>query len=249
MPAVIIVPLLAFAPGLFWLWYFYKKDRVEPEPLKEIRKCFLLGMAVALPASFLNDFISMISHTLFLVVSAPIVEESLKFMVVRKTVYESAEFDEPMDGVVYGAATALGFASIENLVYLGSTYAQGYQAFTMTVILRAFLTVPGHALWACIWGFALGVAKFSQPDRARKLLAKGLLLAIALHGLFNLLTLIGPLFGIGMLILTPLVWRLVIRRIQRAEGMSPHSATGGHTGKPDSRQSISMVETDETSQQ
>ena len=99
--------ILAFAPGLFWLAYFYSKDRLEPEPLYRVRNCFLIGMIVVVPAILvekLTDF----SLIFTLVVGAPIIEEYFKFVAVRYTIYESAEFDEPMDGIVYAAATALG---------------------------------------------------------------------------------------------------------------------------------------------
>jgi RsiW-degrading membrane proteinase PrsW (M82 family) len=232
--ALLVVPILAFAPGIFWLWYFYKKDKAEPEPLAEIRRCFFLGMVVALPASIINDLAHVVSTGLFLFVSAPIVEESFKFLVVRKTIYEKREFDQPMDGVVYGVAVALGFASVENLYYLGKTYSEGYELFATVVVLRAFLSVPAHALWACIWGFALGLAKFSEPSKRRGIIAKGLVLAMVLHSTFNVIAMTGPLFALGMLILTPVLWKIANKRIRDALSLSEHLPPAPETSSAES---------------
>ncbi len=229
--ALLFVTVLSFAPGIFWLWYFYKRDRVEPEPLTEIRRCFFLGIAVAIPASIINDVANLISTGVFLLVSAPIVEESFKFLVVRRTVYEKGEFDEPMDGVVYGVAVALGFASVENLYYLGRTYSQGYELFATVVFLRALLSVPAHALWACVWGFALGVAKFSEPTKRRGIVVKGLVLAMVLHSVFNLVAMSGAFFALGMLILTPLLWKIANKRIREALSLSHPSPQVSQTAR------------------
>ncbi|MFH0825481.1 MAG: PrsW family glutamic-type intramembrane protease, partial [Pseudomonadota bacterium] len=116
---LLLLPALGFAPGLFFLYYFYKKDRIEPEPLFMIRNCFVMGMIAVIPAMILEwPFTGM---GVFLVcIVGPVVEEVVKFTTVRLTVYKHAEFDEPLDGVVYSASTALGFASLENLFYLVS---------------------------------------------------------------------------------------------------------------------------------
>jgi RsiW-degrading membrane proteinase PrsW (M82 family) len=105
--------------------------------------------------------------------------------------------------------------------------------FATVVVLRAFLSVPGHALWACIWGFALGIAKFSEPSLRRVIIAKGLALAMALHSIFNLVCMSGPLFALGMLILVPIVWKLANRKITEALKLSPHSARRQETSGTD----------------
>ena len=108
---------LAFGPAIFWLWYVYQKDRWEPEPRALVVKTFLWGMACALPAA-LGEALFFWSGFFLIVVAAPVIEEYAKYFVVSRTVYREIEFSEPMDGIVYSAAAALGFASIENLLYL-----------------------------------------------------------------------------------------------------------------------------------
>jgi RsiW-degrading membrane proteinase PrsW (M82 family) len=230
MEALIILTL-AFAPGLFWLWYFFKRDKIEPEPLHQIRNCFFLGMAVVFPSALAEAPFSLVSSQATLVIGAPIVEELAKFLVVRYTVFRTAEFDEPMDGVVYAAAVALGFASLENTYYLFAEYRHGPQSFALVTVFRAILSVPGHALWSSMWGYALGFAKFSDKKLRKRLIFEGLLLAMVMHAVFNFLCLAGPVWPIGMLILVPLMWRMTSRRIEKALKASPHVHIAADNGK------------------
>ena len=223
---------LAFAPGIFWLWYFYRKDKLEPEPRGLVIRMFFFGMLATIPAIILELPFKK-PELLLLVIAAPVAEELCKFLTVRWTIYKNNNFDEPMDGIVYGAATALGFASAENVFYLLGAYfspeeifpgANPDQALWTVFSVRALLSVPGHALFGAVWGYALGWAKFSEPKHGRKLVVRGLLLAIVLHGVFNFL-LVQPypaLKAVGMLILVSVMWRLTHRRIAKALAGSPH---------------------------
>jgi RsiW-degrading membrane proteinase PrsW (M82 family) len=229
---------LSLAPGVFWLWFFYRRDRLEPEPKSLVIKMFFLGMALVLPAIALERPFSGRTVTL-LVFAAPVIEEALKFAAVRLTIYRHREFDEPMDGIVYAVAVALGFASLENAYFILSSYlapqlALEYSnpvwAFGMVwklYLIRAFLTIPGHALWSALWGYSLGLAKMDMVSRKRAAIVRGLILSCVLHGLFNLMLLNFPPGALGMLVLVPLMWILVHRRITAALAQSPH---GQHRG-------------------
>ncbi len=217
----LIIAAVAFAPGLFWLWYFFKKDRAHPEPLYLIRKCFFWGMVAIVPAGLFELSLGSFSSFWQFVFIAPVIEELLKFWTVRWAVFDRVEFDEPVDGIVYAAAAALGFAAAENVLYLLRAYRMDAETVATLAIIRAFLSVPGHALWSAMWGYALGFAKFSDRKRGRELIVKGLLLAAALHGIFNLVCLSGPLFAVGMLIVVPIFWSIANRRIHEAIAASP----------------------------
>lgn len=224
---------LSFAPGVFWLWFFYRRDTLEPEPKSLVIRMFFLGMALVLPAIVLERPFSG-RTALLLVCAAPVIEEALKFAAVRLTIYRHREFDEPMDGIVYAVAAALGFASLENAYFILSSYlapqiALDYSnpvwAFGMVwklYLIRAFLTVPGHALWSALWGYVLGLAKMNMVKNRRSAIARGLALSCALHGLFNLMLLNFPPGAVGMLVLVPLMWVLVHRRITAALAQSPY---------------------------
>lgn len=224
-----------FRPWDFLALVLLQEGQAGAEPKHLIVKTFLLGMLVALPVALVEaPFIS--SKFLLAVIAAPIIEEYAKYLVVRKTVYKHVEFDEPMDGIVYAAAAALGFASAENAFYLTAAYlspqkllqsSEPVSAFgvVLTVfIIRALLSVPGHALFSSMWGYALGWAKFTDGKRRGRLILKGLLLAIVFHGLFNSLLITVPLAALGMLILIPVMWRMLRRRIADALAGSPHAS-------------------------
>ena len=245
---------LSFSPGIFLLWLFYKKDTLEPEPKSMVIKVFVFGMIAVIPAGLVEHLAGawiripgLSTGVLILVVLAPVVEELAKFLTVRLTIYRNAEFDEPMDGIVYGAACALGFASVENALYLGRAYfspeglpiPSSWAEVTVTVgmvyIVRALLAVPGHALWSSIWGYALGRAKFiSNPSAARRLVLIGLALSIFFHGLHNFLSINSATFGLtGLFILSFLMWRLVNKNVRTALVESPFNPESGSAIPPD----------------
>lgn len=220
MDAVLLL-LLALAPAIFWLYYFYSRDRYEPEPLSWILAVYILGAAVTIPVALVEGAAGMfVPAVLAAVVIAPIVEESGKYLVVKRSVYSSPEFDEPVDGIVYAAAAGLGFATLENIVYVFSSFEGSFLFAVQTGVVRAFLSVPGHVLFSAMWGYALGQSKFLSPARGSVLVFSGLVLAIAAHGLFNFLLFSDLGFAFLVLILVPLLWIMVDRRIRRALGQS-----------------------------
>ena len=186
------------------------KDWYEPEPLRLVVKVFLLGALVVIPAAIVEyPFPSDIITSSII---APAIEEILKFSVVFFFVYRLPEFDEPVDGIVYSAASGLGFAAAENIIYvLEGGFAVG--------IVRAFATVPGHMIFSCIWGFALGIAKFRPESDRGGIIAAGLVGAILLHGIFNFslefFEFAGLLFI--LLLLIPLGWWFTQRNIGTAQ--------------------------------
>nr|BAL53364.1 hypothetical conserved protein [uncultured Acetothermia bacterium]BAL59637.1 hypothetical conserved protein [Candidatus Acetothermum autotrophicum] len=213
--------VLAFGPGIFWLWYVYHKDRWEPEPRALVLRTFLWGMACALPAALLEIPFAW-SGVFLIVIAAPAIEEYAKYFVVSRTVYRQLEFNEPMDGIVYAAAAALGFASIENLLYLLA--AQSQDILTPVFIGRALFSVPGHVLFSTIWGAALGRAKFvSDLARQRALMHSGLLTAMAAHGLFNLLAMFELFGALGLLVFLFFAWKFFHRRIEEALAESSYA--------------------------
>jgi RsiW-degrading membrane proteinase PrsW (M82 family) len=234
-----ITPLfvLAVAPGIFWLYYFYQKDRCKPEPLALIMRMFILGILITAPAAFIENFISLfllktsffgiflaypatllenVVELVLVVVAAPIVEEFSKFIVVERTVYRRADFDEPIDGIVYATAAALGFATLENIIYVFSGLMMSLPIAVGTGLVRAVLSVPGHALFAVMWGFALGHAKFLPEKQRTRVILGGLGLGILFHGIFNFLVLTNVGFAFLIFLAIPLMWWIVGKKIDLA---------------------------------
>ncbi|MBN1897902.1 MAG: PrsW family intramembrane metalloprotease [Spirochaetes bacterium] len=215
--------VLGFAPGLFWLWFFYKKDKFEPEPKRLILKVFLFGIFISIPilivenlaASFLWP-LQTISFSLyylffnFLVVGPT--EEFFKYFVVKKTVYKKEEFNEVMDGIIYCIASALGFASIENVGYM-------LQFGKTIIIFRSMTATLTHAICSGILGYYLGLAKFNKEKEAF-LITKGLLIASIIHGLYNFVLCTRTLRLAVILILAGSLFFL-FKKIKQAQTLSP----------------------------
>ncbi len=227
---IIAVIALALAPGLFWFWYFMWRGRLLPRLRRRVIVFFFVGVAVLAPALLLEKPFS--GNTfLLLVFAAPVLEESLKLLAVAGWARYSGPVEKPQEGALFALATALGFATAENvytivIFYLAPQLALGLSdpvwAFGMIwklYLLRALLTVPGHALWSALWGYALGVKDSEGRTRGWLFTARALALAVVLHGLFNLMLLNFPPGAVGMLVLFPLTWWLVMRRMPGKRGI------------------------------
>jgi RsiW-degrading membrane proteinase PrsW (M82 family) len=133
-------------------------------------------------------------------------------------VYDRIEFNDPMDGIVYACASALGFATLENIIYVFSSLETSVTLAVGTGVVRALLSVPGHALFSSMWGYSLGQAKFRPVEERSGIIIRGLILAMILHGLFNFL--LAEYIGVAVLVLVlvPGMWLLVNRKINLALG-------------------------------
>lgn len=186
--------LLAFVPGIIWLWMVYRRDSYRPEPRRLVVRTFIWGAAVAVPVAAVQSVLVIaldldllralqgdglspgaIAYMSFVVAGAT--EELGKFLVVSRTVYRSPYFDEPMDGLVYASASALGFASLENVGYV---LTFGWEV----ILVRGVFSTVAHVLFAAMWGYPLGIGKV-RPGGARRRIWTGLIVAMAAHGLFD----------------------------------------------------------------
>lgn len=190
----LLISTLSLLPCALWLLYFASQSRYKQPSRRVILYTFLLGALSTLPALAVNiageRVLSALSGRsewtypliLFFVVAPA--EELLKLLVVYLYSYRQPEFDEPLDGVIYAAAAALGFAAVENAIFLAETGP-------LLLLVRGPLTNPGHALFSALWGLSLSRAK-AAPNMARArlpIIARGYLLAALLHGTFDLLLL------------------------------------------------------------
>lgn len=218
--SLLILLVLAFSPGVFWLWCFARKDVYRPEPRRLLALTFFLGMAATIPAGIANGLFldeSVVSEQAslasfaagMLFVVGP-VEELSKFAAVRLGPYRSLYFDEPTDGLVYSAAASLGFASLENLVYVIS--------FGPAVMLaRAPLSTLAHVVFGSIWGYALGL-QTQRRSGGMALVIGGLLLAAAAHAIFNVVVFTFWPVAV-LLVVLGTTWTL--RRFDWAQRVSP----------------------------
>lgn len=177
---------LAVAPGLAIAIYVYWKDKFDKEPKRLMVLGFILGiistiLAVILEKTwthfgfFLSNNSLMTGFYAFIVVGFS--EELSKYVFLKRYLYSHKEFDEPYDGITYSVMVGMGFATLENILYVAEG---GFH----TAIVRLFMAVPAHAAFAVIMGYYIGLAKFNPAKRTSYLLM-GLLGATALHGAYD----------------------------------------------------------------
>jgi RsiW-degrading membrane proteinase PrsW (M82 family) len=172
-------------PALLAMWYVDRLDSKRPEPKKTLRKITLFGVLSVIPAIILELIVNLgappaytYGHALYTsFVMAAGVEELCKVLVVVWFVWKLPEFDERMDGIVYATRAGLGFAAVENILYLLS--AETTEGFIYMYVARALLAVPGHAIWAGLMGYFAAKKKFDGTGPG---ILGGYLIAVALHG-------------------------------------------------------------------
>ncbi len=187
-----LIPTLIFASTLRWI------DRYEREPTPLVIAAFLWGATPAVIIAAVSEIIADVPLGLFnlsaakLISSsaiAPVIEELAKGIFVFAVYwFFQREFDDPIDGIVYGALVGFGFALTENVFYfLGAWVAGGWGQWTVLVVLRAFLFGMNHAFFTSLTGLGLGLARVTAPFFARVIFAlAGLGAAILFHSIHNL---------------------------------------------------------------
>lgn len=203
IPGLIVAS--AIAPALLLLWLVVAADS-RPEPPRIVWISVGLGALSCIPAAlvelWLRRHVPIIGSTTLAgfetaLLFAGIPEESIKVSIIAAIALRARDFDEPMDGVVYGTAVGLGFAAVENVVYVASNTHWAFVA-----IMRGVLSVPGHGAFGAIagayvararFGGALGAHRTSRWRRPRLFLSAWLI-PVVLHTLFD-----GSLFSLGKL--------------------------------------------------
>lgn len=213
--------LLASAPALFWLWLFYRRDRWEKEPKSLVLRLYLFGALAAVPAYFAEYALLGRRGLWFdLFVAVGVVEELAKILPVLLFACRHRAFNEPMDGILYAVAAALGFATVENglyAVYLGP----------LIIVPRSLTATLMHVGMSGLVGYQLGRARFLQRGRLWRVLT-AFAVVVVLHGSYDLLLLraaepgVPALLGqltVGLMIPTLLV--MLWLAVRRADRLSP----------------------------
>ncbi len=194
MAPLSILVLVAILPIILICLYVYNKDR-DKEPTKLLVKLFFLGIlscSIVLAFSFLTSFIpflrkdvndmSLIGVLIYSFVEVALVEEFVKWIMVYNFGYKSKHFDQLYDIVVYSVFVSLGFAFLENILYVLP------QGLIRVGVVRAFLAVPGHASNAIFMGYFLSLARIYK-NKDEKISKRNIFLSILvptiLHGIYD----------------------------------------------------------------
>ena len=207
--------LVTILPSILIVLFFVKSDKFK-EPTKEIIKVFFLGIFITIPAYYLNTYLSEIWYStnaseglISSFLTAAPVEEGLKLSVLYFFVYKMKDFNEPIDGIVYGVTVSLGFATLENIYYV-YLLADYFETTSMTLaILRSFSAIPAHAVFGIFMGyFFMKYVFIKKGDN----LIFAFLVPFVLHGCYNLFTSSNFLVS---LILILIAWIVALRMFSR----------------------------------
>jgi RsiW-degrading membrane proteinase PrsW (M82 family) len=179
------------------MWWYYRQDVYEKEPVGLIALLFVLSMPLSVLVGLLQWVIdgggqNILSenenfwlHIFFYLVVVAVPEELAKFMVVYTLTRRNKHFNEQIDGIIYAAAAALGFATFENIFFITDVGE-------FIILLRGPVSALAHVLFAAMWGASLGFAKFNpSPERQRRMIIYGLLRAILTHAIFDIFISLG----------------------------------------------------------
>lgn len=187
----IIVYIAALLPIVLLLWYIYKRDKWQPEPIGQMLKAFFLGITSVILSLFISipsgaiglypaeatSIAGAISVAFF---GAAIPEELAKFFILWLFLRKNRHFNEKMDGIVYAVCVSLGFAALENIMYLTSNYEE----WLVTGISRALFAVPGHFCFGILMGYYYSLAKF-YPCKRQSHWTLALAAPILAHGAYD----------------------------------------------------------------
>ena len=212
---------LSLAPVLIILVYVYFRDKYEQEPWDLLLKAILMGASITLPVVLVESFLVEVkplmgrfgnaAYMSFLV--AGLTEESFKFIALYLLIWRNPAFNEKFDGIVYAVFVALGFAGIENILYV-------FQNGAGVGLIRALTAVPAHALFGITMGYYFGIAHMVKEFR-RPFLWLSLLIPVFLHGIYDFILFSGSPLLI-MVFLPYLVW-LYITGFRRMKLISDSS--------------------------
>jgi RsiW-degrading membrane proteinase PrsW (M82 family) len=182
------------------MWWYYHQDLYDKEPKRLLALVFVLGIPVSLISGLYEYTIDQVGKQgdktlsqsdnpllviFFYVLIVGLTEELGKLCIVGLIAYRNEAFNEQVDGIIYAAASALGFATFENVFF---SLDQG----AVILLLRGPFSTLGHVLFSSLWGSGLGLAKFEQKTgRKVRLVLTGLLYAVLTHAAYDLLIAFG----------------------------------------------------------
>jgi len=221
-PKTLLFAILSGAiPAIFWLWFWFKEeDSEDPEPIGLVIISFIIGALLVFVAIWLEKYsLNFIKDGGTQIVVWSAIEELLKFSGIMIIIYGNSNIDKPIDYPMYFIATALGFAALENILYLLNPFSvDGTVVGMLTGNLRFLGSTLLHAIASAMIGSALGLSFYLKRYRGIYLLG-GLLCAIILHSVFNFFIMKGSgenfLSVFGFLWVVTIINILIFEKLKR----------------------------------
>lgn len=214
---MIILLTAAIAPSLALFSYFYLRDQFSQEPSRLLFQSFIYGAVLTFPILFLQYVFNeeeVFNHALTNYILFPsIIEEFFKWLVLLIAIFRHVDFEDPYDGILYGASVSLGFATVENIIYL-------LEFGTDIAFMRALLPVSSHALFGVVMGYYLGKAKFSEAGREKEWLFWAFFIPLILHVLYNASLHFNDNILFGAVPFMLFLWWFGLRKVKQAHLLS-----------------------------
>lgn len=214
---MILLLSVAIAPGLALFSYFYLRNQISAEPSRTLFHTFIYGAILTFPILFIQHVFEVehIFQSMFLrnVLFTSVLEEFFKWLILVMAIYQHVEFDDPYDGILYGASVSLGFATVENILYI---FTFGMD----TAFLRALLPVSSHAIFGVVMGYYLGRAKFALSESSKPLLFIALLAPLSLHMMYNGILSVKWISLYFMIPFMLFLWWLCLAKVKKAHLMT-----------------------------
>ena len=186
--------ILAIAPVITIVLWIYLKDKYDKEPIHILTKFFTFGVLISVLAIYIEEWfikINIFSESMDIFymsfIVAGLVEEGLKSLILIPNLLKEENFNEKLDGIIYSVFLSLGFASVENIIYI--LYEDPTSAFEVGVI-RSIISVPAHMMFGVIMGYYISKYKFTDCKSKKRNLILAIILPILLHGVFDFILMI-----------------------------------------------------------
>ena len=203
----------AIAPAFALLSFFYLRNEMFTEPRRTLVHAFLYGAIITFPVLFIQYILkaeSVIENPFVAnVIFSSTIEEFFKWIVIFVAILRHVEFDDPYDGILYGVAVSLGFATVENVIFLLSFGIE--EAF-----IRAIFPVSSHALFGVVMGYYFGKSKFSTNNREKEYLFLAFFGSLALHFSYNTIFTIKGQVLYFIIPFMLFLWWFALRKVKRA---------------------------------
>ncbi len=194
LETIFIYALAAILPAILLITYIYRHDKVEKEPIGLLVKLFFCGVFCAIPAIILETIADeviipeMMIQTQFefgviTALAVGIIEEGCKFFFLYRKTWRNYNFNYTFDGIVYAVTISLGFAAIENVIYV---FSYGLSL----AVTRALTSIPGHMCFAVFMGYFYSLAKKYAYRRGSHYLLLSYLSAVTLHTIYDAILLV-----------------------------------------------------------
>ena len=187
-PKIILLAFIeGIIPALLWLWFWLHENKEKPEPRGLLAMCFIIGMASVFLVVPIEKFIQAnVSSSPLQIVGWATVEEIMKYLVVVLVFYRTNLIKEPIDWPIYLITAALGFAALENFLFIIKPLSLDQATVgLLTTQLRFLGATLLHAVSSGIVGISLGLSFFLKGYGRKLYIMIGFIFAIALHSSFN----------------------------------------------------------------